>query len=177
MFGDIPDTSSLHGIDARRAGLGGADEQQLIALASGVTNIPLAIASSVRFTRMPSTQDSPLKTYLDHLSRGELSYQFSPEAGRAVFYPRVICPFTGSDRLEWRISKGLGTVYATTVVHPAEGKPFNVALIDCDEGFRLMSRVEDIAPEAVRIGQRVRFRVHKPSGDEPYPVFTPVEGA
>jgi uncharacterized OB-fold protein len=89
----------------------------------------------------------------------------------------VICPFTGSDKLEWRISKGLGTVYATTIVHPAEGKPFNVALIDCDEGFRLMSRVEDIAPEAVRIGQRVRFRVHTPSGDDPYPVFTPLEGA
>ena len=78
-----------------------------------------------------------------------------------MFYPRVLCPFTGSDQLEWRISKGLGTVYATTVVHPAEGKPFNVALIDCDEGFRLMSRVEDIAPEQVRIGQRVRFRVHQ----------------
>ena len=127
--------------------------------------------------QVPNLQDSPLKTYLDHLSRGELAYQFSPEAGRAVFYPRVICPFTGSDKLEWRISKGLGTVYATTVVHPAEGKPFNVALVDCDEGFRLMSRVEDIAPEAVRIGQRVRFRTHKPDGDDPYPVFTPAEGA
>ncbi len=127
---------------------------------------------------MPSNQDPPLKTYLDHLARGELAYQFSPEAGRAVFYPRMLCPFTGSDRLEWRISKGLGTVYATTVVHPIEGKPFNVALIDCDEGFRLMSRVEDIAPEQVRIGQRVRFRVHQPGGEEPpQPVFVPVEGA
>jgi uncharacterized OB-fold protein len=127
---------------------------------------------------MPSIQNSPHKTYIDHLARGELAYQFSPAAGRAVFYPRVTCPFTGSDQLEWRISKGLGTVYATTVVHPGEGKPFNVAMIDCDEGFRLMSRVEDIAPEQVRIGQRVRFRVHKPGGEEdPCPVFVPVEGA
>ena len=127
---------------------------------------------------MPTDQDAPLKTYLDHLARGELAYQFSREAGRAVFYPRVLCPFTGSGELEWRISKGLGTVHATTVVHPSEGKPFNVALVDCDEGFRLMSRVEDIAPEQVRIGQRVRFRVHRPEGDEaPYPVFAPVEGA
>ena len=127
---------------------------------------------------MPTEQDAPLKTYLDHLSRDELAYQFSREAGRAVFYPRVLCPFTGSDQLEWRISKGLGTVYATTVVHPAEGKPFNVSLVDCDEGFRLMSRIEDIAPEQVRIGQRVRFRVHRAEGDEdPYPVFAPVESA
>ena len=127
---------------------------------------------------MPTDQDAPLKTYQDHLARGELAYQFSREAGRAVFYPRVLCPFTGSDQLEWRISKGLGTVYATTVVHPSEGKPFNVALVDCDEGFRLMSRVEDIAPDQVRIGQRVRFRVHPAEGDEAaYPVFAPAESA
>jgi uncharacterized protein len=126
---------------------------------------------------MAGNQDSPLKTYVDHLKRGELAYQFSPDAGKAVFYPRVLCPFTGSKRLEWRVSKGLGTVHATTVVHPAEGKPFNVALVDCDEGFRLMSRVEDIAPEQVKIGQRVRLRVHKPGGEEaPYPVFVPAEG-
>jgi uncharacterized OB-fold protein len=121
---------------------------------------------------MPRQETSPLKTYIDYLERGELAYQFSPEAGKAVFYPRVICPFTGSARLEWRVSRGLGTVYATTVVHPQEGAPYNVALIDCDEGFRLMSRVEDIAPEEVRIGQRVRFRVHRSGGEEPpIPVF------
>ena len=126
---------------------------------------------------MPGTQ-SPLNTYLAPLEKGELAYQSSPGAGKAVFYPRVLCPFTGSNRLEWRVSKGLGTVYATTVVHPAEGTPYNVALIDCDEGFRLMSRVEDIDPMQVRIGQRVRFRVHRPGGEEPpSPVFVPAEAA
>ena len=121
---------------------------------------------------------SPLATYQAHLERGELAYQWSLDAQKPVFYPRVICPFTGSDRLEWRVSAGLGTVYATTVTHPREGAPYNVALIDCDEGFRLMSRVEDIAPEAVEIGMRVRFRVHRPGGDEPpYPVFVPLGSA
>ena len=126
---------------------------------------------------MPAAEKSPNKIYVEHLERGELGYQFSPEAGKAVFYPRLVCPFTGSAKLEWRVSKGLGTVYATTVVHPGEGAPFNVALIDCDEGFRLMSRVEDVAPDKVKIGQRVRFRVHRPGGEnEPYPVFVPAEG-
>ena len=85
---------------------------------------------------MERTKESPLALYQAHLEAGELAYQWSPEANRAVFYPRVICPFTGSDRLEWRVSAGLGTVYATTVTHPREGAPYNVALIDCDEGFR-----------------------------------------
>jgi uncharacterized OB-fold protein len=122
--------------------------------------------------------DSPLTTYLAHLERGELAYQFSPSAARAVFYPRLIAPRTGKADLEWRISGGLGTVYATTVVHPQQGAPYNVALIDVDEGFRMMSRVEDITPASVRIGLRVKFRANKAEGDEPtYPVFTPVEDA
>jgi uncharacterized OB-fold protein len=123
---------------------------------------------------MSNATTSPLATYISHLEKGELAYQFSPAANRAVFFPRVVCPYTGSETLEWRVSKGRGTVYATTTVHPAEGAPFNVALIDVEEGFRLMSRVEDIAPMEVKIGMRVRFRVHKPGGDEPpIPVFTP----
>jgi len=127
---------------------------------------------------MANAPTSPLGTYLAHLEKGELAYQFSPEAKAAIFYPRVICPITGSDRLEWRVSKGLGTVHATTVVYPQQGAPYNVALIDIDEGFRMMSRVENIAPLDVRIGMRVKFRVQQAEGDEPpYPVFTPAEGA
>jgi len=127
---------------------------------------------------MERMTESPLALYQAHLEAGELAYQWSPAANRAVFYPRVVCPFSGSDRLEWRVSSGLGTVYATTVTHPREGAPYNVALIDCDEGFRLMSRVEEIAPDGVRIGMRVRLRIHRPGGGEPlYPVFVPVETA
>ena len=125
---------------------------------------------------MERVAQSPLAIYQSHLDKGELAYQWSPTAGRAVFYPRVLCPFTGSDRLEWRVSAGLGTVYATTVTHPRDGAPYNVALIDCDEGFRLMSRVEGVAAEAVGIGMRVRCRIHRPEGGEPaYPVFEPAE--
>jgi uncharacterized protein len=125
---------------------------------------------------MPAAETSPLKTYLGYLERGQLAYQWSAEAGRALFYPRLLCPATGSDQLEWRVSKGLGTVYSTTVVNPQEGAPYNVALVDCDEGFRLMSRVEGIAPEQVKIGMRVQFRTHRPGGEEPpMPVFFPLE--
>ena len=127
---------------------------------------------------MERLERSPLATYVEHLERDELAYQFSPSLGAAVFYPRVIAPGTGEADLEWRISKGAGTVHATTVVHQQQGEPYNVALIDVDEGFRMMSRVEDIPPQDVRIGMRVGFRVHRPGGDElPYPVFFPQEPA
>jgi acetyl-CoA acetyltransferase/uncharacterized OB-fold protein len=128
----------------------------------------------VKEITMPSEGKSPHATYLAHLERGELAFQWSPEANRAVFFPRLVCPFTGSTRLEWRIASGLGTVHSTTTVHSLDGKAYNVALIDCDEGFRLMSRVEDIAPDKVAIGMRVVFRAHRPGGDDvPIPVFVP----
>ena len=122
------------------------------------------------------TEQSPLGKYLEHMKKGELAYQVAEDGG-AVFYPRAVAPRTGG-KLEWRVSKGMGTVYSTTVMHFKGEPPLNVALIDVDEGFRLMSRVEDIDAMDVKIGMRVKFRAHP--GDEkqpPYPVFTPAEGS
>ena len=123
--------------------------------------------------------NSPLGVYIEHCKKGELAYQVCTDDNTPVFFPRVVAPKTGSPNLEWRISKGLGTVHATTVVSVAKDQPpHNVALIDIDEGFRLMSRVEDIDPMQVKIGLRVRVRMHP--GDEkqpPYPVFVPAGDA
>lgn len=125
---------------------------------------------------MENAKQSPLGAYNEYLRAGKLAYQFSPASGKPVFYPRIICPDTGSENLEWRISAGLGTVHATTVVHPQAGAPYNVCLVDMDEGFRLMSRVENINPMAVVIGMRVIFHAHEQGGDEPpIPVFMPID--
>lgn len=119
---------------------------------------------------------SPRRIYVDHLRDGKLVYQFSTVAQRAVFYPRVRCPFTGDDCLEWRISMGLGTIYSISVVYPRKEAAYNVALIDIDEGFRMMSKVMTNEPESVRIGQRVALRVVSEAGlEDPIPVFDIVD--
>jgi hypothetical protein len=117
---------------------------------------------------------SPGATYAAHCARGELAYQVDVETGAAVFFPRVMAPGTGA-ALAWRVSAGLGTVYATTVVHTKGEAPHNVALVDVDEGFRMMSRIEGIDPMEVKIGMRVRVRMHP--GEPPYPVFDVEAGA
>lgn len=122
--------------------------------------------------------DAPYARYVAYLQAGQLAYQYSIGAGRAVFFPRVRCPYSGRDCLEWRISQGRGAVYSTSVVYPRNGEPYNVALVDLDEGFRMMSRVVGVDPQAVRIGQRVAFRVaHDPDGGDPVPEFIPLEPA
>lgn len=115
---------------------------------------------------------SPLAYYRYQLQQGVLAYQYDAQSDKAVFYPRVVGPGTGNANLEWRQSSGRGCVYAVTVLQPRGEAPYNVVLVDMDEGFRLMSRVEDMPADAVRIGMRVQMRVHEPADDiAPYPVF------
>ncbi|MBE89012.1 MAG: hypothetical protein CMM76_06155 [Rhodospirillaceae bacterium] len=121
------------------------------------------------------TQISPRQKYLDHLKKGELAYQVCTDNGAVIFYPRVVAPVTGSENLEWKISAGLGTVYSSTTVCPRGKEPYDVSLIDMDEGFRLMSRIDGMDPMDVEIGMRVKFKMQQDDeGSDPYPVFEQV---
>jgi uncharacterized protein len=60
-----------------------------------------------------------------------------------------------------------GVIYATTVVHRPDEDPYNVCLVDLDEGGRVMGRVEGIAPQDVTIGLRVQAR----TGDDGITVY------
>jgi uncharacterized OB-fold protein len=120
--------------------------------------------------------EAPVTAYRRHLENGKLAYQRCADCSAAVFYPRVLCPVCGSGALEWRESAGRGTVYATTAVHSRDRDPRNVALVDLDEGFRMMSRVEGVPAEEVEIGTRVSFEVRHRDKDEPVAVFV-LEGS
>lgn len=108
---------------------------------------------------------------------GRLAYPCTQD-GTPVWPPRIAAPGTGGP-LTWRDSAGRGTVYATTALHARDQDPRNVALIDLDEGLRMMSRVEGLAGDAVPIGLRVvvRFTDADPETGERLPVFVPEEGA
>lgn len=104
--------------------------------------------------------------YRQALDEGRFLIQRCAACERAVFYPRMLCPHCGADKLGWITPDGRGAVYSTTVVRrkPDAGGDYNVALIDLHEGVRLMSRVEGIAPADVRIGMAVRARVVQQDG-------------
>lgn len=104
--------------------------------------------------------------YRQALDDGRFLIQHCAGCDRAVFYPRMICPHCGADKLAWTTPDGRGTVYSTTVVRrkPDAGGDYNVALIDLQEGVRLMSRVEGVAPDAVHIGMAVRAQVARQNG-------------
>ncbi|MBB4423837.1 hypothetical protein GGD66_002381 [Bradyrhizobium sp. CIR48] len=116
--------------------------------------------------------------HLVELKDGRFLIQRCTSCTKHVYYPREICSHCGSAALEWTAPKGMGTVYAVTTVRrkPAEGGDINVSLVDLDEGVRLMSRVESLPSDAVKIGQRVKARVHVKDG-QGIVVFDIIEGS
>jgi len=124
-----------------------------------------------------SKDPRPQQEYFAHLAEGRFMIQRSRSSGEHVFYPRVAAPRTGTQDLEWVSASGRGTVYATTVMRvrpPASS--YNVCLVQLEEGPRLMSRVEGIAPEAVKVGMPVQARIARDDEGQPLVVFDPAEG-
>lgn len=116
---------------------------------------------------------SPYGTYLEFARQRQLAYQVD-SVESPVFYPRIVDPVTG-EGLNWKISKGLGTVYSTTTIHERDGTRRNIALIDLDEGYRMMSSVEGIASEEVKIGMRVEVFFRSDQDNVILPFFQPSE--
>jgi uncharacterized OB-fold protein len=79
-----------------------------------------------------------------------------------VFYPRNRCPVCLSDALQWRDVSGIGTLYTYTIArqptspHFANEVPQLLAVVELDEGVRLTTTLVNIAPDAIKIGMRVK---------------------
>ena len=106
--------------------------------------------------------------------RHELLLPFCLDCQQFFFYPRPLCPRCGSRDLDWRRCTGRGRVYTYCVQYQTE-EPFVTAIVELDEGPRLMSILVDVLPDpaAVRCGMPVEVAfVDRPDG-ESLPVFRP----
>jgi uncharacterized OB-fold protein len=122
---------------------------------------------------MNETTGGPDAQYQAHLRDGRFMIQRSRTTGAHVFYPRVAVPGTGATDLEWVPASGRGTVYAITVNRAREGS-YNIAIVELDEGPRMMTRIDGV--ETVPIGTRVQARIAT-LGDGPAVVFDVARGA
>lgn len=125
-------------------------------------------------------QDSDSRPYWEGLALGELRIQRCDSCSRAVFYPRSLCPHCFSDQLSWIVASGKGTIYSYTVAHQAYGPfapdiPFIIALIELEEGVRMMSRILDAPRERVTVGAAVQVTFEKVEEDLTLPYFRLLE--
>lgn len=119
----------------------------------------------------------PDAIYAAGLTAGEFKIQKCGSCGKHVFYPRQLCTHCGSSDLGWVAASGKGTVHATSVVRqrPEAGDHYNIALVDLDEGPRMMSRVVDIPADQVKIGDEVTAFIGEIDGEQVI-LFRPAGG-
>ena len=89
--------------------------------------------------------------------------------------PRPMCPHCHSLDHETVDLAGTGVVYSYALLHhpqhPAFTYPVVAALIDLDEGVRLLSNLVEVEPDAVRIGMEVEVLFEPTVDDRAVPVF------
>lgn len=122
----------------------------------------------------PRFGDGPDAHWAAALAEGRFLIQRCEACGACRFPPALVCAGCGAARQTWVEAAGGGTVHSTTTVRAREGD-YNVAIVELDEGCRMMSRVEEIAPDAVAIGMRVRSRIVERGEAGPVLVFVPAE--
>lgn len=109
-------------------------------------------------------QQGPEGAYFTALGEGRFQIQRCTSCEKHIFYPRNLCPHCGGKSLEWKTPVGTGTVYSFSVISGREGASHHVVLVDLDEGVRMMSRIENVSHDDLRIGMRVKARVQVEEG-------------
>ncbi|MFA9477433.1 Zn-ribbon domain-containing OB-fold protein [Phycisphaerales bacterium AB-hyl4] len=111
--------------------------------------------------------------------RHELVFQQCRACGQRMHFPRLMCHQCLSKDVEWIPSAGRGTVYSYTIVHQAAHEsfasevPYVYAIIDLDEGIRMISNVVGVEPAAVTIDMPVKVMFDDVTPAISIPRFTP----
>ena len=96
------------------------------------------------------------RPYWDGLREHRLMLPRCRDCGKAFFYPRALCPFCHGAAVEWFQARGRGRLYSFEIAHQTMNKAFKVkppyvlAMVELEEGPRLMSNLINVAPEAER---------------------------
>jgi uncharacterized OB-fold protein len=121
------------------------------------------------------TEDSA--AFWDAADDGRVVAQKCANCGRLRHPPRPMCPSCRSLDVELVTLSGRGSVYSYAVLHhprhPAFEYPVLAALVDLDEGIRVVSNLVGVTPDEIRIGMSVQAEFVETEGGHRVPVFRP----
>jgi uncharacterized OB-fold protein len=110
---------------------------------------------------------------------GELRIQRCRVCERFYFYPRPYCPRCLGEDIEWRAVSGRGSLASYNINYRPlpvfqSTAPQVIALVQLDEGVRLMSNIVGVEPVPEKLPLGLRLRVgFEPRGAYALPVFLP----
>lgn len=121
------------------------------------------------------------KPYWDAAKNHKLVIPRSKTTGEYFFYPRAFSPGDDmTDEIEWVESRGKGKIWTFSIHHMGPSKaykgdpPYVVALIQMDEGVKMMSNVVDVDVKKVHVGMEVEVVFDDVTDEVTLPKFKPV---
>ena len=116
--------------------------------------------------------------WFDAAREGRLLIQRCADCGTLRHPPGPCCPECQSFEWDTVEASGRGTLYSYVVAHhprhPAFDFPLLVALVELEEGTRLITNLTGIAPEDVVIGMPLEVSWHDADSELTLPLFRPV---
>jgi uncharacterized protein len=131
---------------------------------------------------LPDTRNAGA-TFWAKAAEGVLVVPKCNGCARTFWHPRPRCPHCGSDNVHWIESAGRGSIHTFTVVRQSGDPffksrvPYAVAMIELDEGVRIMTNVVDAPLETLRIGMRVEVLFEEAGEGIAIPLFRPLRSA
>jgi len=122
-------------------------------------------------------EDADNAVFLSNWRQGRLVIQSCVACGKSIFYPRPMCPYCWSDRIETREASGRGRIVSYSLVQRPNDPAFNdevpiiLAEVELTEGVSLIARIVDCDAQAVRSGRQVKLPVKATCIRYPLPVF------
>jgi uncharacterized protein len=121
----------------------------------------------------PRTLDTSF--FWDGADQGELRIQACGSCGQLRHPPRPGCPACGSFDWTYVVSAGSGTVYSFAIHHrppvPGPELPYVSAIIELDEGVRMLSDIVETQADQLAMGLRVRVVFREVAPRLTLPVF------
>jgi hypothetical protein len=110
---------------------------------------------------------------------GTLLLQRCARCGKACYYPRYLCPDCHCTNLISFEASGQGTIYSYTItsrgiLEYADAGAYVLAMIELDEGPKMVSNIIGCDPADLAIGQRVEVVFSDTGGDGALPRFRPL---
>ena len=114
---------------------------------------------------VPTPEGLNLELHLAAVASGLVTIQRCTECGEHRHPPRWYCPACHSDRYEFVSVAGTGTLYSMAINHFTIDRawidevPYITAVVELDEGPRIVGELRGVAPGEAALGDRVQVRV------------------
>jgi uncharacterized OB-fold protein len=133
---------------------------------------------------LPQPITAETKPFWDGLREQKLMLPKCGDCGRVFFYPRILCPHCHSRNVGWIQGSGRGKLYSFEIAYQTISRAFKVkppyvlAMIELEEGVRMLSNLVEVEPDPkkIRCDMPVEIVYQKLTDEVTLPLFKPSPG-